>query len=101
MAERVGSTVYLGLTEPQLAKKLGFPSRVFMPTSKGEGGPGLLYWSYYERSTPTIEEKVFAFTGSPLKVSSAPAELTPARFLSLDRTADVQEILLYEAHRER
>jgi hypothetical protein len=90
-------TSYIGLTQAQLAKRLGFPIRVFMM----QDGPDVLYWSYYQRSTPDIDEKVFGFAGSPLKVSGSPLNVRPSLFLSLERPNDASEIRRYEAKHGR
>jgi hypothetical protein len=90
-------TSYIGLTQAQLLKRLGFPMRIFVETQ----GPGMLSWSYYQRSTPDIDEKLFEFAGSPLKVSASPLDVNPSLFLSLERASDRQEILRYEAKHGR
>jgi hypothetical protein len=69
-----------------------------MLPAKADGGPGILFWTYYERSpNGGIDERVIAFQGVPLKVSSVPAILTPEKFLSLERRGDVGEIFRYNA----
>lgn len=100
-AQLADSSSYEGLTQAQLAKRLGFPMRIFLLPSDAHGGPGLLFWSYYQRSTPDIDEKVFVFAGSPLKVKEAPLDVNPSIFLSLERASDVGEIFKYEAKHGR
>ena len=91
---------YSGLTQPQLAKKIGFPHSVVVLTIKARGGPGVLFWYYYQRSSSgQIEKKMFAFDGEPLRVRETDLGIEPSRFLSLDRASDLQKIREYEANR--
>ena len=93
---------YFGLTQYQLAAKLGFPLRVYTLPAKAQGGPGILFWVYYERlPSGKIEEREFVFQYSPLKVCSTPAEFTPSRFLSLEKDLDFQHIYRYNAEHGR
>ena len=93
-----GEESYSGLTQAQLAKKIGFPHRVDVLTIKARGGPGVLFWYYYQRlSSGHIERKMFAFDGEPLKVRETDLGIEPSRFLSLDRASDLQKIREYEA----
>ena len=93
-----GEESYSGLTQAQLAKKVGFPHRVVVLTIKAHGGPGVLFWYYYQRSSSGhIEKKMFAFDGEPLRVRETDLGIEPSRFLSLDRSSDLQKIREYEA----
>jgi len=97
-AERPSDTDGMGLTQAQLAGKFGFPLRVFTLPASAQGGPGVLFWVYYERARPgKIEERQFVFQGSALKVCSTPVEFSPSRFLSLERDPDFQQIFRYNA----
>jgi hypothetical protein len=97
-----GGDKYIGLTQAQLAAKLGFPLRVYTLPAKAQGGPGILFWVYYERRpSGAIEEREFVFQYSPLKVCATPAEFTPSRFLSLEKDPDFQYIYRYNAEHGR
>jgi hypothetical protein len=89
---------YFGLTQAQLAAKVGFPLRVFTLPAQAQGGPGILFWVYYQKAPDgTIEEKQFSFSGTPLKVNSTAIDIVPSRFLSLERTKDFHDIYRYNA----
>lgn len=92
---------FFGLTQAQLAAKVGFPLRVFTLPAKARGGPGTLFWVYYQRSpSGKIEEKQFVFAGSPLKVCSTDVDIIPSRFLSLERDPDFKQIFRYNAQHD-
>jgi len=87
---------YFGLTQSQLAAKIGFPLKTYTLNAKALGGPGVLFWVYYQKSpSGTIEEKEFSFSGTPLRVNSTSADIEPRDFLSLEKNGDFQEIFKY------
>ncbi len=89
---------YFGLTQAQLAAKIGFPLRVSTLPATAKGGPGILFWIYYQKSpSGAVEEKQFTFDALPLKVNSMSPDFVPSRLLSLDRPADFQLIYKYNA----
>ena len=93
---------FLGLTQARLAAKIGFPLRVYTLPATAKGGPGVLFWVYYQK-TPSggVEEKQFSFDGGPLKVSSVSSDIVPSRLLSLERPDDFQLIYKYNAAHDR
>ena len=93
---------YFGLTQAQLAARIGFPLRVYTLPARAKGGPGYLFWVYYQK-TPTgeVEEKEFSFVGGPLRGGSVSPDVVPSHLLSLDRPDDFQLIYKYNAAHNR
>ena len=95
-------TEFNGLTQTELAAKVGFPLRVYTTPAKAKGGPAILFWVYYQRTASgKIEEKEFGFQYVPLKVCYMSAGIDPSRFLSLERDSDFQQIFKYNAQHAR
>ncbi len=93
---------YMGLTQAQLARKVGFPLRVYTLPADAQGGPAILFWVYYQRSpSGTVEEKEFGFQHVPLKVCYMSSDITPSRFLSLEKDPDSRDIFRYNAQHGR
>ncbi len=93
---------YMGLTQAQLARKVGFPLRVYTLPADAQGGPAILFWVYYQRSpSGTIEEKEFGFQHVPLKVCYTSTDIDSSRFLSLEKDPDSRDIFRYNAQRGR
>ena len=87
---------YFGLTQAQLAAQVGFPLRVYTLPARALGGPGILFWVYYQKAANgAVEEKQFSFSGAPLKVNSVSSDIDPSRFLSLDDPRGFKDIYRY------
>ena len=98
--KRQSENSYFGLTQAQLAAKVGFPLQVYTLSARAQGGPGILFWVYYQKApNGTIDPKQFIFDGTPLTVRSTDIGTDASRFLSLERAKDFQDIYRYnEAH---